>query len=306
LFLAGTLAWTGGEIALAQAEWPTSRGALPPSAGPYRPQDWLSDDPWLHQRDHSEKPAAPIGWKDRILAVTQGRVQIEGGYVFVHDASGGWRVSEHAVPDLLLRVGLTRRLELRIGWPGWVATRYEGPSGGGSSSDTLDPNVGFMLDLCSQQGWVPQTAVAAAFPITREGNPFAMEGLQPLSQLLYCWYPTDRLTVGGATGVALFRERGDDFTQWQQSVHVDLWLTDRISPFDESFPLNEGTDPVGPFVEWEALVDHGSPDDGSQHMLGGGFSWCCTDRFQVGWRASGGLNARAPNLLTDVRVAWRF
>ncbi len=227
---------------------------------------------------------------DRITAVTRGRVQIEGGYAFVSDSMAGIRVTQHTLPDLLLRVGLTRRLELRVGWPGSVSTRYDGPFAGASSDDTLDPNVGFMLDLWPQHGWRPQTAVLAAVPITREGDPFAMNSLQPVSRLLYCWYLTDRVAAGGATGFALFREDGDDFVQLQQSVNLDVLLTDRL----------------GTFLEWEILVDHGSIDDGSQHLLGGGLAWLCTDRFQVSWRAGGGVNERAPDFLTDVRFAFRF
>jgi hypothetical protein len=197
-------------------------------------------------------------------------------------------MTQHVVPDLLLRFGLNDRLEVRLGWPGYVATEYDGPAG--SSHDTLEPNVGLMLDLWSQRGILPQTAVLAAVPITLEGNPFALEGLQPLSQLLYRWHLTDRFTLDGATGVALFDVEGDHFVQLQQTATLDCALTGRF----------------GAFAEWEMLVDHGSAADGSQHMLGGGI-WCLlTERLQVTWQAGSGLNGPAPDFLADVRFAYRF
>lgn len=252
---------------------------------------YADDHRWLDERQDGGPPVAErFALGDRIASVTRGRVQIEGGYSFVSDTIGGAGATQHTVPDLLLRVGLTERLEVRVGWPGWVSTTYGGSLSASSSTDTLEPNVGFMYDLWRQDGWVPQTAVLAAVPITLEGNPFSMSGLQPLSQMLYCWYLTDRLTAGGATGVALFRVSGDNFVQWQQSLNLDYLLTDR----------------VGTFAEWEVLIDSGSDDDGAGHLLGGGFSLLWTDSLQVSWRAGLGLNDRAPDFLTDIRFAYRF
>jgi hypothetical protein len=249
------------------------------------------DHRWLDQGPNGGTPVVEkFSAHDRIAPVARRRVQIEGGYSFVSDTIAGSNATQHTVPDLLLRVGLTERLELRLGWPGWVSTNYSGPLSGSSSTDTLKPNVGFMYDLWQQDGWVPQTAVLAAVPITLEGNPFSMTGLQPLTQMLYSWNLTERLTAGGATGVSLFRVSGDNFVQWQQSLNLDCLLTDR----------------VGTFAEWEVLIDSGSFDDGAGHLLGGGFSLLWTDALQVSWRAGLGLNDRAPDFLTDVRFAYRF
>lgn len=227
---------------------------------------------------------------DRITAVTQGRVQLEGGYVFVHDRVGGVNVDQHILPDMLLRIGLTERLELRIGWPGYVSTRYDDSLDADTTSDTLNPSIGFMLDLFPQEGWRPQTAVLAAIPITLDGNPLTMDGMQPLTEVLYCWYPHDRWTIGGSTGFGLLDQTGDSFVQLQQTLNVDYLLAPRL----------------GTFIEWSVLVDHGSADDGKQHLLSFGTSFLWTDSVQVSWRAGLGLNEPAPDFLTGVRFALRF
>jgi hypothetical protein len=249
----------------------------------YRPEQ-----PWFP----SAEPAGPVrpGLQDRIVGAARGRLQLEGGYAFLSDATGGVRTTQHALPDLLVRYGLTDRLEVRLGWPGYVATRYDGPLSRSSSDDVLEPNVGFMFDLWPQRGIVPQTAALAAVPITLEGNPFALDGLQPLAQLLYRWQLTDRVAWGGTTGMALFDVRGDHFVQLQQTVNVDYLLTCRL----------------GIFGEWEMLVDHGSASDGAQHMLGGGVSRLLTERTQLTWKAGLGLNDAAPDFLTDIRLAYRL
>jgi hypothetical protein len=240
----------------------------------------------------STEPASPVrpGLQERIVGTARGRLQLEGGYAFLCDGAGGVRMTQHAVPDLLLRYGLTHRLEIRLGWPGYVATRYDGPVSDSSWDDVLEPNVGLMLDLWPQRGLVPQTAVLAAVPITLEGNPFALDGLQPLSQLLYRWQLTDRIAWGGTSGMALFDVAGDHFVQLQQTVNLDYLLTGRL----------------GTFGQWEMLVDHGSANDGPQHMLGGGFSLLVTPRTQLTWKAGLGLNEAAPDFLTDIRLAYRF
>ena len=242
---------------------------------------------------HAQQITAPLAensWNDRMTGIFAGRVQLEGGYTFLSDRSADTRITQHAVPDLLLRYGLTERLELRLGWPGFVSTEYDGPLAPPSFNDTLKPNVGFMWDVSNQNGWFPQTALLAAVPITLQGNPFALNSLQPLSQVLYCWYVSDRMSLGGTTGVALFHEFGDHFVQLQQTASVDYLWSDRLITF----------------TQWEMLVDHGSADDGSQHLLSTGLSFLWTDHLQTTWRFGVGLNERAPNFLTGIRFALRF
>ncbi len=238
----------------------------------------------------STEDAARPGLVERIRGIARGRMQVEGGYSFLHDEAQGVRTTEHAVPDLLVRYGLAERLELRVGWPGYVATKVRGAGRDDSHGDTLDPNVGFMFDLCPQRGLRPQTALSVAVPITLRGNPFSLNGLQPLAQLLYRWTLTERLALGGTTGMALFEVGGDDFVELQQTASVDYLLTRRL----------------GGFAQWEMLVDHGSADDASQHMLAAGFSLLVTERLQLSWQGGFGANRAAPDLVTDVRFAYRF
>ena len=252
------------------------------------PDRVLAADSWTPSAEPT--PSVRPGLGERIGGIARGRTQLEGGYALVSDNSAGVRMTQHSVGDLLLRFGLTDRLEFRLGWPGYVATDYAGPGLTGSSHDALEPNVGFMLDLCAQRGMLPQTAVLAAVPITLEGNPFALDSLQPLAQLLYRWQLTDRIAWGGTSGMALFDLAGDDFTQFQQTANLDWLVTHRL----------------GIFGEWEMLVDHGSADDRSQHLLGGGVSYLASQRLQVTWKAGLGLNEPAPDFLTYVRLAYRF
>ena len=234
------------------------------------------------------QPSRSLG--QRFLALLEGRTQIEGGYSFACDRVDDAQATQHVVPDLLVRYGLTDRLELRIGWPGFVSTHYGEPLADRSRDEVLDPNVGFLFDLWPQRGWLPQAAVLASVPITLRGNPFTMESLQPLTQALYCWRLNDRLTLGGTTGAALFRVDDDNFIQFQQTASLDWSATERMATF----------------VEWEMLADHGSDDDGAQHLLGLGVCFLLTEQLQLTWRAGVGLNDRAPDFVTGIYFAYRL
>jgi hypothetical protein len=247
--------------------------------------------PWLADPHGTEPPVKEnLGLTERITAVARGRVRIEGGYIFTYDQVRDVSAVQHALPDLLLRIGLTDRLELRVGWPGYRSVDYSDGWERLSYDEALDPNVGFMFDLWQQRGWLPQTAVQAAVPISLEGNPLVFDSLQPVAQLLYLWSLGDRWSVGGTSGMAIFEDFGDRYGQFQQSFDVDYVLSDRL----------------GTFVQWTVLVDHCSVDDGSQHLLSGGLTFLWTERFQSTLETGVGLNERAPDFLAGIRFSYSF
>jgi hypothetical protein len=107
----------------------------------------------------------------------------------------------HPFPDLLLRFGLTDRLELRLGWPEYVRGHSGDPALGGWFSGTTDPNVGLAYDLWGQ----------------------------PLTELMYAWQISDRTAVTGRSGLAVLKSDGDRYTQFHQSLSFDVMLTERLA-----------------------------------------------------------------------------
>jgi hypothetical protein len=237
-----------------------------------------------------EAKFADLTWTQKIARLTRGRTQLEGGYSYLRGSTGGVDWTQHAVPDMLLRFGLTDRLELRLGWPGYVSSDTDDPAIGNGFTGTLDPNLGLLYDLWGQDGWLPQTAVLCTVPIPLEGNTFALNSLQPLTELMYSWQTSDRTAITLRSGFAIFDAAGDNYIQFQQSASFDVILKERL----------------GTFVSWDMLADHGSWDDTSQHMAGGGLSYLLTERFAISWRSAVGLNSAAPDFLNDIRFAYRF
>ena len=268
-------------------------GHLPAAGGDFAYQPLVaSGDEFADEStwDSPEAKSTGLTWTQRIARLARGRAQLEGGYSFLRGSVGGGDGTQHVFPDMLLRFGLTDRLELRLGWPGYVTSDTDDPTLGGRFSGTLDPNVGLVYDLWGQRGVLPQAAVLAAVPVPLEGNPFALNSLQPLTELMYAWQTSDRTAITGRSGFALFDAAGDNYTQFQQSLSFDVILTERL----------------GTFVSWDMLADQGSWNDTSQHMAGGGLSFLLTERFAISWRSAVGLNSVAPDFLTDIRFAYRF
>jgi hypothetical protein len=248
--------------------------------------EFTDNTPW----DSPEAESTDLAWTQRIARLARGRTQLEGGYSHLRGSAGDGDWTQHAFPDMLLRFGLTDRLELRLGWPGYVSSDSDDPVIGSTFTGTLDPNIGLLCDLWAQDGWLPQTAVLAAIPVSLEGNPFALNSLQPLTELMYSWETSDRTAVTGRSGVAIFKVAGDNYTQFQQSLCLDVILTERL----------------GAFVSWDMLANHGSWNDASQHMAGGGLSFLLTERLAISWRSAVGLNSAAPDSLNNIRFAYRF
>lgn len=250
-----------------------------------------ASQPWLQTGATAEPPVKEeFGLADRLTALTRGRVQIESGYVFTYDRSHGTSSYEHVLPDMLLRVGLTERLEVRVGWAGYHSVHYSGSAEGSSYDEILDPSVGLMVDLFPQNGWIPQTALQAGVPISLDSNPLAFDSVQPMAQALYLWELDDRWAVGGTSGAILVQLDGDRHVEFQQSLSLDYVLSDRL----------------GSFLQWTGVFGPSSYGDGPQHMLSGGLSFLWTDRFQTTWETGVGLSPSAPDLLTAIRFSYRF
>ncbi len=276
-----------------------ARAALPPdmwngqSAFPV--DGWAAEQPFA-TGDAVTEPAevdrSNLGWLGSVNPVTAGRVQLEIGTVYSAGSADELRLYQHTWPDALLRVGMTERLELRLGWPGIIDESLRDGSTNESlrNSLRLDPQIGVLWDALPQDGIVPQTGLLVSVPIATEGNPFAEESLQPLVGLLYSWTLTDLWSVGGTSSVAMFRDGNDDYLQYEQTGAVELALGERWATF----------------VEYALLIADQSSDDGQQHLISTGLAWALTDRIVVSWRAGIGLNDRAPDYLTGLRVSMRY
>ena len=209
--------------------------------------------------------------------VGKGRIQLESGYTFSRDRSGGIRTTTHSYPEALLRIGaLADWLEFRIG-QNFGETR----SGLFSASGAEDLYLGVKLGLTEQKQVLPEMALILQTTVPTGHSEFTGGKMQPGFNWLYGWdVVPDRLTFGGSTQAnRVYDEINHGYIELAQSLTIGYGLTDRLSAY----------------TEWFAFFPAGAVALGvtAQHYLDGGFTYQFTPNFQVDIRAGIGVSRRA-------------
>ncbi len=220
------------------------------------------------------------------------RLQIEGGYTYLHDESAGIALDEHGLPELLLRYGLTDCLELRVGWIGYVFSKEQDRAGGVTSEvdGGTGLDIGVKRQFNDQDGWMPESGVilGVTAPV---GNPqIGTDRLGASVVGLYSWEVNDWLSIGGNTGGS-FTAPGSDYSNvFVQSFSAGVSLTERF----------------GMYHEWFMLAFDGAEDSRPQHFYDTGFTYLVTRNFQLDWRAGVGLSEAAADFFTGTGFAVRW
>ena len=84
------------------------------------------------------------------VTVPPGYVQLETGWTFTREDEGGVRLGTHDVPGTLVRIGLVRWMELRIGWNGYTSEKVRVGSFQARESGIGDTELGVKIHLRSE------------------------------------------------------------------------------------------------------------------------------------------------------------
>ncbi len=226
------------------------------------------------------------------VTVGRGVVQIEFGYTFTTDTSGGERTSEHSYPETLFRIGmLAEWLEFRIAYN--HGSNDVALDGAPISSDVgaEDLYLGFKIALTPQEGILPETAIMPQMTVPSGSRVFTAEEVLPGVNYLYGWDINDWLSLGGSTQVNRARDDAANFyTEFAQSITVGYSLAE----------------PVGAYTEWFVLVPNGVTTAQTEHYFNGGFTYLVTNNLQLDIRAGLGLNEAAADFFTGTGAVVRF
>ena len=224
------------------------------------------DDPLVTDRPDFTESAA---------TVAPGRIQLEGGFTFT-DAGA---VEETSFGELLARIGLAERLELRVGINSFL--RVDGP-GGGEVDGWEDASFGVKARLWDGgAGGRPEAAliVATSLP-TGDEDLGGGAGLAPEAVLALAWEIAPDLGLGVNLGAAYPRDGGERFAQGFASAAVGWSAGDRLGLFAELYGFSEEEDGG----DASAYADAGAtwslgPDHQLDARLGTGLSGTDTDLF---------------------------
>jgi hypothetical protein len=226
--------------------------------------------------------------------VGRGRVQLEAGYTFIHDRSGGVTTRTHSYPEILLRIGLFADwFELRIG-QNFGNQRLHGGGIRGSGNGAEDLYLGIGLALTEQNGLVPESRVVFQTTVPTGADAFTDDAMLPGVNILYGWEVIeDKMSLGMSTAFNRARDdSGDDYLEFAQAVTTAFTLTDKLGMYLETF----------------ALLPAGATDPGArpEYYADGGFTYRITNNFQLDIRAGVGLNRYADDFFAGSGFAVRY
>lgn len=218
--------------------------------------------------------------------VRPGRVQLEGGYTFL-DAGA---VEEHSFGEVLARVGIVERLELRIGLNSF--TRVDAPTG--RLSGLSDTSLGLKAKLLQGRGQGlrhPTIAVLATTSLPTGADELSSDAAEPELRLATAWELSDRLDLAYNVGWGWLNDPVSDerFSEFLASVALGYGLSDRWGAFVEYF---------GFYPEDEA-----GPDE---NFVDGGLTYLLTPDLQLDGRVGYRLDAGSEDLFVGFGTSVRW
>jgi hypothetical protein len=234
------------------------------------------------------------------FTVDRGKVLTEISHVYIQNREGQ---PTNSYPEMLCRLGVGDRLELRfgvnydVGSQGSVVTSVE-------AGEVTEPGVvsyessvlyGLKASLTDQDGLLPQTC-------------FIMEGDTPMFGERYGTVPIATAVAGWELPVAFpihdarpwrldaavrysYVEGTEQwFSRWGPSAVLRLPITERLEVH----------------AEWFGTFSDGLARNTSRPFFSPGWHYVVTKRFEIGLRVGWGLTSEAANFFSDAGCAWRF
>jgi hypothetical protein len=222
------------------------------------------------------------------LLVAPGRFQIESGYKVTESDSGTRSTYRHLAPDLLLRAGITERLELRAFAPGWA---WE--SGAGNTSGFSDISLGAKIHLAEENGLRPQSALLVEATLPTGSDELTADYTIPKVLFLGSHTLSDRwsLTYNAGPSFVTSKVNGarEERVEWNYALGTAVALDHGLTVFAEIFG---------------AAIDDNRADD--RRSLQAGATWLLSNRLQLDARAGSGLISSEPDWFVGFGVSLRF
>ncbi len=195
--------------------------------------------------------------------VPSGLVQLESGTTYTQDGSA----KGASLGEALVRVGVTPRAELRLGFNSYSIAREAGSTVRGFE----DASIGAKVKLV-QGGDVgsvrPTVAVIVGTSVPTGATPLRSTLLQPEVKTTWAWDLTDRLAFSSNLNYAWIREPLQSYGEAGATASFALGLTDRVGSYLEYFgffPQQDGVD--------------------RSHFANGGLTFVLHDNLQLDARA---------------------
>ena len=219
-------------------------------------------------------------------------MQMEFGARWIFDRSADGQLDIVEAPGTLVRVGVSQRVELRLGWGGWIETALESSRERHRVDGFADPEVGMKWALMQPGGM--ELALLAHVTLPAGDEIVGAPGIDPSVRLAAAHPIGDRASLGWNLGYEIGSFDGGGHTEtvslgrWVYSGTMGVDITPRWGGFVEIFGDLPASDP-GPAV----------------HVFDGGVTYLVAPRVQLDLSGGVGLNDVAPDRFVGVGLSLR-
>ncbi len=228
------------------------------------------------------------------VTVPRGSFQLEVGWAFTREDEDGVRLETHEVPASLLRIGLSKKVELRIGWTGYVDAEARFGDLRASFDGAGDAELGAKIHLAQERGRRPEIALLVGTSVPVGDEEFSSDRFDPNLRLALAHTLSERVDLGYNLGLAFESGPGED-----GDVHT---LSSAFYTVALGFGLDEKW---GAFVELYGDVPASASGDPA-HSFDGGFTYLVRDNVQFDFAAGIGLSDAADDWFVGLGVSMRF
>lgn len=248
-------------------------------------------------------------WEERIeterhdftqsaVTVGSGVVQLESGYTYFYNNDGEESESSHALPEMLLRFGLSEDIEFRLRWNYVWQFIEDAPDQMGA--EDLRYSLKLQLTRPEHGVWSPTSALELRGTAPTGGDDFTTQRVEFSLDYIYQWQLTEGATLAGSTGFGTngFADFGltseepsaDNFSVMSQSAVIGFELTESNTMY----------------VEWYGIFSDGREDEFVVSVLNMGIDHYMTENFVVDVRAGVGLSRDADDFFVGIGGGYRL
>jgi hypothetical protein len=213
----------------------------------------------------------------------------EASYSFIDNRVGP---DSHSFPELLVRHGISERIELRLGWnyeAGGPGTVSGSEVGGQDLQVETEGRIlyGAKFLTSKQQNWLPQSAliVQGYTPTAGPSNVSTVDIGEAFG-----WTFSNGWVWNSSLRFATADEKGDSFVQWAPSTVLKIPVGERWNAH----------------VEYFGITSYGKESPLNNQYISLGGHVLLTPNLELGLRFGFGLNEQTPRFFNNVGIGWRF
>ncbi len=256
--------------------------------------------PWHCQRKPFEEriETERHDFTQSVTTVGRGVIQIESGYTYFYKQQAEETESSHTLPEMLLRVGLTEDIEVRLRWNyAWIFVAEEEDRIG---SEDLRYSLKLQMTRENDFNFLPTSALEVRGSAPTGGEAFTSEKVEFSLDYIFQWTLVEGVTLAGSTGYGT-----DGFGDF--GLLPDAPTLERFNAYSFSAVLGmELGERNSLYAEWFGIYSDGLEDEFVVSVFNLGIDHYFNENFVVDVRVGAGLSEDADDFFSGVGGGYRF